>query len=43
MTTNPIYRLDSVVMDLEEEGYSKEEIFDALLEYTEIFDDLLNR
>ena len=35
-----IYKIDGVVFDLEEEGYSFDEIVDALIEYLEIVEEL---
>lgn len=35
-----IYKIDGVVFDLEEEGYSFDEIVAALVEYLEIVEEL---
>ena len=35
-----IYKIDGFVFDLEEEGYSFDEIVDALTEYLEIIEEL---
>ena len=35
-----IFKIDGVVFDLEQEGYSEEEIFAALIEYLEIHEEL---
>lgn len=35
-----IFKIDGVVFDLEEEGYSFEDIIDAMAEYLDLLDDL---
>ena len=35
-----IFKVDGVLFDLEQEGYSEEEILHALQEYLELFEEL---
>lgn len=42
MANELIYKVDGFVYDLEEEGYSFDEILDAFCEYLDICEDLEN-
>lgn len=35
-----IFKIDGLVFDLEQEGYSEDEIITAMIEYLEIFEEL---